>query len=262
MRLERDRAGRSRSATCAGARQPEPELALEPEPEPEPDWADITDDVEELEFYVAQELEDDARVAYMELVRQHPGHPALAPFAHLLEEDEDGAADAGASLVDVEEEAPAFSFEDDEDDGDYLASIFDEDTTAKKSSGSVAHKARAEVQDAAASDHFDLGVAYHGMGLAADAISEFDKASKDPEWACRAAVMVANLLAGQGDSDGAIERLETGRESARNDDERSEVNYELAVLHDAAGRRDEAVAAMRDVGDGFRDRDAKLAEWS
>ena len=100
------------------------------------------------------------------------------------------------------------------------------------------------------------------MGLAADAISEFDKASKDPEWACRSAIMVANLMAGQGDTDGAIERLEAGRESARNDDERSEVNYELAVLHEAAGRRDAALAAMRDVGDGFRDRDAKLAEWS
>jgi tetratricopeptide (TPR) repeat protein len=229
------------------------------------EWPDISDELEELDFYLAQDLEDDARVTYLEIVRQHPGHPGLAAFSHLMEESsEETAAQGEESLVDVDEEAPSFSFDDDEDDGDYLAAIFDSESTEKetrKSASKVEHKARAEVSDAAATDHYDLGVAYHGMGLSSDAIAAFDRAAEDPEWKCRAAIMVANILSSQGDVDGAVARLQDGLELARNDDETSQSQFEIALLLKQQGDDAGALEAMEKVAAGFRDRDDRLAEW-
>ena len=228
------------------------------------EWPDISEELEELDFYLAQDLEDDARVTYLEIVRQHPGHPGLAAFSHLMEEANEETAEGEESLVDVDEEAPSFSFDDDEDDGDYLASIFDSESSEnkpRKSAAKVEHKARAEVSDAAATDHYDLGVAYHGMGLGSDAIAAFDRAAEDPEWKCRAAIMVANILSSQGDVDGAVARLRDGLELARNDDESSESQFEIALLLKQQGDDSGALETMAKVSAGFRDRDERLAEW-
>ena len=228
------------------------------------EWPDISEELEELDFYLAQDLEDDARVTYLEIVRQHPGHPGLAAFSHLMEEANEETSEGEESLVDVDEEAPSFSFDDDEDDGDYLASIFDSESSEnkpRKSAAKVEHKARAEVSDAAATDHYDLGVAYHGMGLGSDAIAAFDRAAEDPEWKCRAAIMVANILSSQGDVDGAVARLRDGLELARNDDESSESQFEIALLLKQQGDDSGALETMAKVSAGFRDRDERLAEW-
>ena len=120
-----------------------PEVAaesVEPEVEEPVEWPDISDELEELDFYMAQELEDDARVTYLEIVRQHPGHPGLVPFSHLMDDEESEATEGEASLINVDEEAPAFSFDDDEDDGDYLAAIFDADAPEKKSDKGAAKR--------------------------------------------------------------------------------------------------------------------------
>ena len=181
-----------------------------------------------------------------------------------MEEANEETAEGEESLVDVDEEAPSFSFDDDEDDGDYLASIFDSESSEnkpRKSAAKVEHKARAEVSDAAATDHYDLGVAYHGMGLGSDAIAAFDRAAEDPEWKCRAAIMVANILSSQGDVDGAVARLRDGLELARNDDESSESQFEIALLLKQQGDDSGALETMAKVSAGFRDRDERLAEW-
>src|SRR5690606_23609745 len=66
---------------------PEPEPAPpepappEPEPEPEQDWPDLSAELEELDFYLAQDLEEDALAAYNDLVELFPGHPELAKLA-------------------------------------------------------------------------------------------------------------------------------------------------------------------------------------
>lgn len=291
--------------------QPEPEPVAakpvaKPKPAPKPKrvFADLSAELDELQFFLAQDLEEDAVAAFEDLIRKHPGHPELAKLATRFpnaagvdallaaqgEGDEsvevgeatgevEAELDAGesqiASVLEAEIEAEVEvagveeSFEDvaseplldldDEDDGDFLANIFDADASSKRKQRAVAIQTH-EVEGADAGDHFDLGTAYREMGLIDDALREYGTASRDPRWQAKSLVMMATLHASRGDGDAAIEHLQRAVAAARTKDERCESNYELAMNLMAVGRNDEARAALEQVDAGFREREDKLRE--
>jgi tetratricopeptide (TPR) repeat protein len=290
---------------------PDPEpvakpVAAKPKPAPKPKrvFADLSAELDELQFFLAQDLEEDALAAFEDLIRKHPGHPELAKLAtrfpnaagvdallaaqgegDSIEEADEADAngeverelDAGesqiASVIEAEIEVEAAgveeSFEDvaseplldldDEDDGDFLANIFDAEAPAKRKARAVAIQTH-EVEGADAGDHFDLGTAYREMGLIEDALREYGTASRDPRWQAKSLVMMATLHASRGDTDAAIEHLQRAVAAARTKDERCESNYELAMNLMAVGRNDEARAALEQVDVGFREREDKLRE--
>ncbi len=249
----------------------EVEAAPPVEAEPAQDWADISDEMEEVEFFLGRGLVEDARFAFEDLAAQYPGHPVvLAMAAKLSGEAEEPAPPAetapaqavGEALAeDVDSPTPSgaeapLSFEDEDDDADdYLAAIFDEGPKEEKS---VQHQARAQIDDADAGTHFDLGTAYREMGLIDDALAEFEAAANDARWKAKALVMMASLRLHRGETDAAIESLEGAIAAARTSDEKSEAYYELGLIYETIGDAQKAVVQFEQVEDGFRDKEEKL----
>jgi pilus assembly protein FimV len=246
--------------------EPEPEPESEPEsesfgvpqdddePEPEPEeWLDLSAELEELEFYFAQDLEEDALAAYNDLVELFPGHPELAKIAHRFPDAAGVEVDAAAPLLDLEDE--------DEDEADFLAGIFDDAAPKQRKQREVAIQTH-EVTDADASDHFDLGTAYREMGLHDKSFAEYELAARDPRWQAKALVMMGNLKLQGGDLEASVELFGQAVEAARTKDERCEANYEFAMVSLAIGEFDQAKSALEQVEPGYRDRDARLEELS
>jgi tetratricopeptide (TPR) repeat protein len=272
--------------------------------------ADLSDELEELEFFLSQDLDDDARAAYDDLAAKHPGHPSLVAIAIRLglvsaEPDSPAHVEAGAdvdaaaaatpaeadegepgaeaassmdheligSIVADEAQvelmqdttdaaapaaAPLVSFEDEDDDSDFLSSIFDDGATATKKK-EVKHRAVANVSDADAATNYDLGTAYFGMGLLDDASKALDSAARDPVWRARAMIMLGSVKRQAGDLDAAVEAYQEAADSATSPDERSEASYELGATLEQRGETGAAIAAFEEVSAGFRDRDARIA---
>ena len=256
----------------------EPEVASEPaEPEAAPavavdeytstDWPDITDEVEELRFFISGRFDDDAQFAYLELQRRFPGHPVLTEFAERFTSGprlESAAApvtleDATPAATPAIGDAPATVFPlEDEDEDSFLSSIFDE-PVAPVGSKAAPRRAVATLDDGAdAQTFFDLGTAYREMGLLDDALSQFDLAARDNRWTSRARVMMASLRVQRGENDLALADLQTAIDSATDQDEQSEARYELGVLYQALGDNERAIAILQAVAPGYRDRDERL----
>ena len=259
-------------ATPALAVEP-PVDAIEPsdtttKPEPEPAWPAIDDDIDELRFFISGRFEDDAQFAYLDLQRRFPGHPALAEFADRFSTGarlESAAApvtidDPGPSSVATRGAAPAQVQQlEDEDEDDFLASIFDEPTAPAPGKSAAPRRAVATLDEGTdAQTFFDLGTAYREMGLEDDALAQFELAARDPRWTARARIMMATLRVQRGQPQLAIDDLDIAMAASSDPDERSEAGYELGVLFQSLGDSARAIAALEAVTPGYRDRDERL----
>ncbi|MCB9700681.1 MAG: tetratricopeptide repeat protein [Myxococcales bacterium] len=159
-------------------------------------------------------------------------------------------------------EAPVFDFEENDEEDDFLSSIFDDPApTLSRNKPTEPPRARAELEGQAdARTLFDLGTAYREMGLVDDAIVQFRQASRDPQWKAKSLVMMASLHLHRGEIPAAIADLEEAVAFAVTDDERSEARYELGVIYQVMGEEAKAVAAFEGVKPGYRDRDERLAQ--
>ncbi|MBL8973526.1 MAG: tetratricopeptide repeat protein [Myxococcales bacterium] len=239
-----------------------------PEPTTEPTWPAIDDELDELRFFISGRFEDDAQFAYLDLQRRFPGHPALAEFADRLATG--AKLESAAAPVTLEDPRPPSSASrgaapakvqhlEDEDEDDFLASIFDEPSAPAPGKASAPRRAVATLDDGAdAQTFFDLGTAYREMGLEDDALAQFDLAAKDPRWTARARIMTASLRVQRGQHEQALADLNAAMEASNDADERSEAGYELGVLYQSLGDQARAVAALQAVTPGYRDRDELL----
>ncbi|HEY8376817.1 MAG TPA: tetratricopeptide repeat protein, partial [Nannocystis sp.] len=246
--------------------------------EPEQAWPDITDEIEELRFFINGRFEDDAQFTYLELQRRYPGHPALVEFADRF----GGGAklDSAAAPVEIEDVPPPApppappvipvqrtksrpiitSFTDEDDDDSFLSSIFEEPapTTSRRKTPQRAVATLTEQADA--QTYFDLGMAYHEMGLIDDALTQFELAAADPRWQSRAKVMIADLRILRGEPEVALAALREAIDSAVDDAERDAARYRLGEVYITLGDTAAAAAALREVSPGYRDREALLAQ--
>ncbi|HGG56528.1 MAG TPA: tetratricopeptide repeat protein, partial [Nannocystis exedens] len=150
--------------------------------------------------------------------------------------------------------------ENDEED-DFLSSIFDEEPSKPAKSKPEPMRARAELEGSTdARTFFDLGTAYREMGLVDDALAQFRSASKDPAWKAKSLVMMASLHLYRGELPEAIADLEEAVAFAVTDDERSEARYELGVIYQVMGETKKAITALEATAPGYRDRDDRLAK--
>ena len=226
------------------------------------------DELDELRFFISGRFEDDAQFAYLDLQRRFPGHPALAEFADRLATG--AKLESAAAPVTLEDPRPPSSASrgaapakvqhlEDEDEDDFLASIFDEPSAPAPGKASAPRRAVATLDDGAdAQTFFDLGTAYREMGLEDDALAQFDLAAKDPRWTARARIMTASLRVQRGQHEQALADLNAAMEASNDADERSEAGYELGVLYQSLGDQARAVAALQAVTPGYRDRDELL----
>jgi pilus assembly protein FimV len=226
-------------------------VAIETSPARAKSWPDISDDLAEIRFFLDQGLDEDAEAALEDLRRKHGDHPdILAIGVEMGNATAEPATDAGA--------APLVMLDDEDAEADaYLDSIFgggEDKPKEQRETGVVAD----DVEEADARTLFDLGTAYREMGLVDAAIAQFEAASQDPSWRCRALVMLGALRVHRGETDEAVANLRAALENAHTEDERCQASYELGILYEKVGQTVAAIEQLQSVSAGFRDRDERL----
>ncbi|MFO7577184.1 MAG: tetratricopeptide repeat protein, partial [Pelovirga sp.] len=219
-------------------------------------------DLEEAEFYLQQGLYDDAERLCREVLHYAPDaqecHRKLKEIAELrLAQEEQREQQPAVSSADVLTE---FAFED-----------FDFDARLEQlQTQTLAQKKifRTDVDEQIAADdmesHYNLGIAYREMGLLDDAISEFEKAQRDPSRFADCQMLKGLSYADKGDFDNAETIFQQALDSTQlAGDQRLNLGYELAQLYERTQRYDDALISYREVlqlDPGYRDVAEKIAD--
>lgn len=190
----------------------------------------VSEALEEADFYLSQELYEEAREVLFDALGDEPGHAAL--LAKLR--DLDAMEQAGR------EPAPAQPAADDDDDSPEISteptSLVLEDQSfalaeklAEESIGVSAPSGPVDVSDVLAqfkegvrrqvdktdtATHYDLGIAYMEMGLHAEAIEEFTLCLQSPDKECTAHTMIGLSHVSNGAMEPAIAHFKLALASA------------------------------------------------
>jgi pilus assembly protein FimV len=109
--------------------------------------------------------------------------------------------------------------------------------------------------------HYNLGIAYKEMGLTDEAIGEFALAEKGPALRRNAVSMIALCLRETGRLDEAVQKLRNGIAlAAEGSEDQKGFLYDLADVHEQAGRVEEARETLRQIiaiDPGYRDAAAR-----
>ncbi|ABS24909.1 tetratricopeptide repeat protein [Anaeromyxobacter sp. Fw109-5] len=250
--------------TPAPVAPPPPPAARPPARAAGGDVPDLSDELEETEFFLQQGLLDDARDALHALLAAHPRHPVLEARLAEVERRAGRAAPAAApsgarETRPLEVSGPDESFDIARELADELAgeappTVDDEfqysveDVFAQFKKG-VEQTVRPE--DSAT--HYDLGIAYKEMALLDDAIQEFEVALRgaDKRRAIDCLSMVGLCRMAKGEPREAIRAFRRALASeALTKEAAKAIQYELGAAHEAVGEAE--------VGLWFLQRVAKL----
>jgi tetratricopeptide (TPR) repeat protein len=257
-------------APAPAPRQPPPTA---PEPELD-DEVDLSDELEEADFFVQQGLLDDAREALRNLLAFYPGHPAVE--AKLAEVERKGRAAArpaaGARAPQPEPElAEDASF-------DIARELADE--LGPPSAGAPEDEFQYSVEDVFnqfkkgveqtvkkedSATHYDLGIAYKEMGLLDDAIHEFETArgGNDRRREVDCLSMIGLCRMAKGEPREAVKAYRSALASqALTKDAAKAIAFDLAAAYEAAGDREAALFFFQRVvkaDPGFRDATQRVA---
>jgi tetratricopeptide (TPR) repeat protein len=235
------------------------EIAVPAAPQPyaqpsQPSAGFDEDALEEVEFFVAQGMFDEARSLLEEQLARLPNHPLLLERLRELEEHAAAAQQGGSGTRAVPRNVPAPMPGGMEDRAfDIAASL---DALDALDAGPQAPQANdpnqvsvesvfqqfkagvaAQISESDAATHYDLGVAYQEMGLFSDAIQEFDLASRDPNRECVCMSMIGVIHRQLGNIDAAIDAY-------------------IGGLHAQIKTREQELALTYEIGDCYEERRA------
>ena len=214
-------AGRSRSAP------PPPPVFT---PAPVLDSADVSEEIEQVDFFLEQSLLDEARSVLDELDQRFPGNPRLADKRRVVDalEKPPGAIPGGHGA------------------GPHLAPI------AKLSVS----------ENADPGTHGDLGIAYKQMGLLDAAVAEFRQVVTDPSRAVFALTMIGECLEAQGELGEAVARYKEALNLPQaSPTEAQELYYLLGAVFERLGDKREALyffENLRKRNPRFRDVERRI----
>ncbi len=220
--------------------------------------------LEEAEFFMSRGLVAEAIAIVRQRLAAYPDHPLLlerlydygvdeieAPGSHHDVDDDDEIEELDLSLA-IDESTGGDLGNAQED-----SSVEDVDVNEvfAQFKRAASHEHDSAVGDAEA--HHDLGVAYHEMGFAADAIREFRLAARDEEHACVALSMVGVVELGRGRVGDAIAAFEQALAlPSCTGEQTTAILYELGAAYDAKGE----VARARDYYRQAAERDASFRD--
>ncbi len=219
-------------------------LAKEPPEviEAEEDLSDISESLEEMDFFISQGLEEEAEGILEALLEAHPNDARVLKLAAEMRggDKKDGSEPASERSFDLDALA--------EDLG--LEKVTDDDVFNEIDAVFSQFKAGVEKQISQSdyATHYDLGVAYKEMGLFEDAISEFVIASGDPARVASAEMMTGICLVGLGRFDDAIGAYtESLNKPGLDEGERMAIMYELGKTHEAQGNKSAALELFNKI---------------
>jgi tetratricopeptide (TPR) repeat protein len=255
-----------------------------PAPAPAPAAADLSDELEEVEFYIQQGLVDEARDTLENLLTLHPGHPGVK--AKLDELDRKTKAPEPAAPAPVAKAAPArpspaqVEQRSSEDEAFDIARQLAEEIGEPAAPASAEEEFQYSVEDVFSQfkkgvektvkpedtqTHYDLGIAYKEMGLLDDAIHEFEMALTGPTRAkdldCLTMIGLCQMMKGEPQT-----AVGTFRRALRTEgltaDAAKALYFELAVAYEAEGDGEVALYCfqkIRKVDSKYREVDAQVA---
>lgn len=217
---------------------------------------DLSDELEEVDFYSEQGLDHEAREMLRRSLARHPGHPAVKERLEAIDRRLAVAPAPGARPAapeaPVADEAFDIARELAEEVGppgaagaadDFQYSVEDVFNQFKKG---VAETVRPEDTET----HYDLGIAYKEMGLIDDAIHEFEVAlrgnSKKKEVDCLNMIGLCQGL--KGDHPAALESFQRAlRSGALTAEAAKALHYELSVEHEALGQAEQSLWYLQKI---------------
>jgi tetratricopeptide (TPR) repeat protein len=194
-----------------------------------------------------------------------PGEEKASAPVEMVLEEVTGETVADWLEIDLSEEIdtnegveePALTADDVDDIGAENHETADE--LAGNATGTDQHFEREDTET-----HFNLGIAYKEMGLFDDAMKEFAAAAIDPLRTVDCVILRGICLKEKGDLEKAEEVLMSGiRLFEREPEKTLNLKFELGLLHETAGRSEDALRVFRDVftaNPGFRDTVNKIAK--
>jgi tetratricopeptide (TPR) repeat protein len=231
----------------------------------------------EADFYFQQGLVDEAEFLYTKLLKLAPGHPVVTRQLRKLEERRGPTQVVPEAAVDVkpdEEPVAASAPGSVADFSDFLSGLdqemglppIPEPFAAPPPLGEdglseifqeFQRSVKEQLGDEDFETHYNLGIAYKEMGLMEEGIAEFTLAEKNPTRRLNAISMIALCLREMGRFDEAALKLRTGISLAvEGSEDQKGFLYDLATLHEQAGRATDAQDTLRrllDIDPGYRD---------
>jgi len=213
-------------------------------------------DLEEAEFYLQQGLYAEAEKLCRAILTYEPDceecQQKLAEIESMLNQEQEKPA---------AEKAPVENLFGDID--------FDFGADENEPSGTTEKKVfKTDVDEQIAADdmesHYNLGIAYREMGLLDDAISEFEKAEKEPSRYVDCQSLKGLSYSDKGDYENAEQMFKQALESSHLEDiQRLNLGYELGLLYERADRANDALTSYQDVcsqDSNYRDVKDKIQE--
>jgi len=213
--------------------------------------------LEEIEFFQAQGMLEEAEGLLNEQLARLPNHPLLLERKREIVAARGGAdgyaapADAPISAHATHDIARALDGLDSLDALDALEQVepgppglgqqqhqISVESVFEQFKAGVA----AQIAENDAATHYDLGVAYKEMGLVTDAIAEFELASRDPsrETVCQS--MIGMMHMAEGNLDAAIDAFIRGRTaSQKTQDQELALTYEIGNAYEQRENPEQAL---------------------
>ncbi len=239
-----------------------------PEPTPAPPESDrLAEEIEEVEFFLQQGLESEARDALAGLVAHHPEDPgvlalqakidlaaaeAAPPKPAEVAPTEDAEPEPEMEAIDIAEEIEREA----QDAGDDNQVPFDD--VFEQFKRGVAK----QVDESDHETHYNLGIAYKEMGLLDDAVREFSLAQKANERAVDAITMIGLCQLAKGNAGDALDYFLKGLNSREVTPQGAmALRYEIGQAYESMSRFREATKFYEKVhamDTTFRDVSARL----
>ncbi len=236
--------------------------------------ADLTDELQEVDFYLSQNMVEEARDIVRTLELDHAGHPELEKVKREVETaatmelgtKKDAQTPLEEILQDEFIDLQAEFGEDLEMFSDNTELTDKQATEQVKSLDELFSEFKKGVEQQIDQEdyetHYNLGIAYKEMGLNNESIEEFAKASHDDGRFLDCCFMIANVYEETGEIDQALEWLESGISRAEADGrDIKPLLYEAGRVLEAAGQADrskEYYQKVYDISPKFRNVAKKL----
>ncbi|HSM93824.1 MAG TPA: tetratricopeptide repeat protein, partial [Anaeromyxobacteraceae bacterium] len=248
-----------------------------PPPPPEEEEIDLSDDLEEVDFFVQQGLLEDAREKLEGLAQFYPDHAGVKEKLADLGRREKGGGAVGEPRATPTLIAPAAS----DESFDIARDLADELGAEAGAVGAEGEDFQFSVEDVFSqfkkgveqtvgkedSDtHFDLGIAYREMGLLDAAVEEFETAAKGnnrrKEVDCF--TMIGLCRVAQGDVKAALKAFRRALGSDYlNRDAAKALHFEIGAAYEASGDAEAALyffQKLARIDPAYRDVGAKVKE--
>lgn len=231
--------------------------------------------LDEAEFFAARGLYEDARVILEEQLTRTPAHRLV--LERLREVEEAIAASGSSQTIDRSRLGGSRSAPPPLEPDDMLdmvgsvsrADMAPESLAASDVSSSMVEvdvdqvfakfKAgvRAQVQEADAATHYDLGVAYKEMGLVGEAINEFEQAARDAHRECMCYAMIGLIYLEQGQLEKSAESyIRALASQSKTVEQEMNLYYDLGTVYEMKGATKDALYYFQKIArrdPGYRD---------